>query len=134
MWPICTCPFPFHRVERKKADIHSIELFYCAVFTELLYTYDPISGSLSLGLPVHQPLSQAQGWYLSGVGKQQLNNSHKKSKKKVDSFLLAPMAALHYNYNFILSLYSSNLTLGDSPKANDAFTFICLMLKCIQNL
>lgn len=31
------------------------------------------------------------------------------------------MAALHYNYNFILSLYSFNLTLGDSPKANDTY-------------
>lgn len=57
------------------------------------------------------------------MGKQQLNNSHKKSKKKVYSFLLAPMVALHYNYNFVLSLYSFNLTLGDSPKANDALNF-----------
>ena len=98
-----------------------------------------LSATLHVGPPYSisrflVPLSQAQGWYLSGAGKQQLNNSHKKSKKKVDSFLLAPMAALHYNYNFILSLYSFNLTLGDSPKANDAFAFICLMLKCIQNL
>lgn len=134
MRPICTCSFLFQRVERKKADIHSTQLFYCDVFIELLYTYDPISGSLPLGLPVHQPLRQAQAWYLSGVGKQQLNNSHKKSKKRVYSFLLAPTVALYYNYNFVLSLYSFNLTLGDSPKANDAFTFICLMLKCIQNL
>ena len=95
----------------------------------LLYIHDPISGSLPLGLPVRQLPSQAQGWYLSVAGKQQLNNSHKTSKKKVYSFLLAPMAALHHNYLFILSLYSFNLTLGDSPKANDAFTFICLNVK-----
>lgn len=123
--------FPFSKSGEKKTAIHSfraILLFCVCRKTVYIYIYDPISGSLPLGLPVHEPLSQAQGWYLSVAGKQQLNN-HEKSKKKVSSFLLAPMAVLPHDNHFILPLFSFNLILSDSTKTNDALTFICLYVK-----
>lgn len=43
--------------------------------------------------------------------------------------LLAPLAALHYNYHFVLPLYSFNLTLGVSTESKWYFTLICLNVK-----
>lgn len=62
---------PFVKSREKQTAIHSLlELRHRPVFIALLYIHDPLSGGLLLGLPVHQPFGQAQGWHLSIAGEE----------------------------------------------------------------